>query len=200
MATNTLTAVQRAAVLLPVPRPYDVNNDQAEGSACVWCSSSLEGRRSVELGNRLKPGTLGRDTYWSPRACVGCARAKAKRVLAIHVSNCSGCRPGRPGCGTRYLLRGLASLRISGQAHQFLERDADGLGDPDQRVEERRGVALLDAAVRRYVDPGSLAHLALAEVVVQAYATDLLTHFTAAGDDPVVGRSGTRHPSTLSTS
>lgn len=57
-------------------------------------------------------------------------------------------------------------------------------------------MALLDAGERSYIDPGPLAHLALAEVVLESHATDLRAHSAAAGDDPVVGWGGTWHLST----
>jgi hypothetical protein len=102
------TPVRTAAALLPVPRPHDVSADQLDGSACVWCARPLEDATAVSLGARLKPSS---DVYWSPQACAECIRAAARRVLALHIGNCHACRPGSLGCGTRHLLRQLASLR-----------------------------------------------------------------------------------------
>jgi hypothetical protein len=84
-------------------------------------------------------------------------------------------------------------------ADEFGEFDANRVGDADQCVEEWARVTLLDAAVRREVDPGPSAHVVLGEVVVLAHTADLLPHLAAADDDPFVGRSGSRHPSTLTT-
>lgn len=58
----------------------------------------------------------------------------------------------------------------------------------------------LDPAVRGDVDSSPMAHVRLRHVVSLADATDLLPHLAAAGENPFVGRSRTRHPSTLATS
>lgn len=61
-------------------------------------------------------------------------------------------------------------------------------------------MALLDAAVCRYVDPAAAAYRGLRQVLAFAYAADLLPDLMAAGEDPIVGRGGTWHASTLPTS
>lgn len=76
-------------------------------------------------------------------------------------------------------------------AGQLDELDADRVGNADERVEERAGVALFDPAVRGYVDAGPAAHVLLSEVMLLAHATDLLSHLAAAGKDPFVGRGRT---------
>lgn len=56
---------------------------------------------------------------------------------------------------------------------------------------------LLNAAIRRDVNAGPSAHIELGQVVVFAYAADLIAHLAAAGEDPVVGR-GMAHLATVS--
>lgn len=52
-------------------------------------------------------------------------------------------------------------------------------------------MALLDSAVRRYVDPAPAAHVLLGESVMFTNAADLVSYLAAAGEDPVVGWGGT---------
>lgn len=83
--------------------------------------------------------------------------------------------------------------------HQIRKRHTNGVGDTDESVQLRRRVPLLDPAIGSDVDAGPTAHVELGEVVEFADVADLFPHFAAAGDDPVVGWGGTRHPSTLTT-
>src|SRR5690606_28899194 len=92
-----------------------------------------------------------------------------------------------------------STTRAGRSLHEVGERAADRLGDADQGVELRRGVALLDPAVRRDVDAASAADVVLRHVAVLADVADLVAHLPASGDDPVVGWGGTWHASTLPT-
>lgn len=93
----------------------------------------------------------------------------------------------------------LPCAPAAGSPDELGELDPHRVGDADQRVQKRRGVPLLDPAVRGDVDPGPAAHVRLSEVEVLAYSADLLAHLAAAGKDPLVGWGGTWHSSTMVT-
>ena len=68
--------------------------------------------------------------------------------------------------------------------------------NPDQVVEDRRLVALLDPVHRLTIQPGEFSDPLLRKALGPAGFTELVTELPAASENPVRRRGG-RHPTTL---
>lgn len=95
------------ATVFPVPRQNALTPEQVRGACCVWCATPLTAA-AFDLGRR-HGSFMGVYGPWFPRACDGCTRAEAGRVLAVHLKACVRCSRSIPApCSDGEALRRLA--------------------------------------------------------------------------------------------
>jgi hypothetical protein len=106
-SANTSTSTVQLLDLLPHADYNSWAEQQARGTACLWCAVALDNATAVDLGQRRVRLLDGHLTVF-PRGCVTCVRAAAHKQLFDHVGSCEQCVDDCAHCEPGRILRRLA--------------------------------------------------------------------------------------------